>query len=94
MIENLLSSFTELENKLKPHQFDALKNATMMQWSVIIKLIKECEADENKIQMYAKQIDVLRKMMQTYEEIVKKQNAEINKLEAGLVVNSKAESIE
>lgn len=81
MIENLLSSFNKLADTLEIHQFNALQNATPVQWPLIIKLIKECEANENEIQMYSKEIDVIRKMMFQYDEIIEMQNAELAKLE-------------
>lgn len=46
-----------------------------------MKLIKECEANENKIQMHSKEIDAIRKMMIQYDEIIEMQKSKLAKLE-------------
>lgn len=81
MIENVRLWFNELQDKLEMYQFNALQNVAPIQWPLIVKLIKQCETDENKIQMYSKQIDVIRKMMFQYDEIIDMQNAVLAKLE-------------
>lgn len=88
MIENVLAWFDELKDNLEMYQFNTLQNATPIQWPLIIKLIKQCEVNENNIQMFSKKIDVIRKMMFQYNGIIEKQNAELAKLE----INSQADS--
>lgn len=81
VIDELRSSFYELKDKIDVHQFDALQNSTPNQWPLIIKLIKECEANESKIQMHSKQIDVIRKMMMQYDGIIEMQKSKLAQLE-------------
>lgn len=62
-----------------------MQNATPIQWPLIMKLIKECEANENRIQMHSKDIDVVRKMMIQYDEIIEMQKSELAQLEINSV---------
>lgn len=87
------SLFVELKNKIEEHRFNVLKNAPPKQWPLIIQLIKECETDEHKVQMYSKQINVIRKMIFQYDEIIKMQNAELTKLENNSESNCEEDSV-
>lgn len=75
---------SELAQKFDSNVVEALKNTPMVQWSFIIKMIKETEEFEQKLKVEAKQIDAMKEIKRKYAVILEMQKKTVTELEAKL----------
>lgn len=81
-IEEIKFSFDRLRPIMNQTDFLAFENAPITQWPLIIELIKERTAYENRLNDECDRVDMARKMQQMYRDIIAKQQQILFEMEA------------